>query len=75
MGLMERGCSIGTSIRISLFLQKSIAQRKDQQRFIYCEQPKESVLWCQKIKYIELETGGKHDIPMATLHLYSRSKS
>jgi len=23
-----------------LFLQKFIAQKKDQQRFIYCEQPK-----------------------------------
>jgi len=37
---MERGCSIGPSIRISLFLQKFIAQKKDQQRFLYCEQPK-----------------------------------
>jgi len=31
---------IGPSIRNSLFLQKFIAQKKDQQRFIYCEQPK-----------------------------------
>jgi len=40
MGLMERGCSIGLSTRISLFLQKFIAQKKDQLRFIYCKQPK-----------------------------------
>jgi len=37
---MERGCSIGPSVRIFLFLQKLIAQKKDQQRFFYCEQPK-----------------------------------
>ena len=37
---MERGCSIGPSIRISLFSQMFIAQKKDQQRFIYCKQPK-----------------------------------
>jgi len=36
---MERGCSIGPSVRISLFLQKFIAQKKDQHRYIYCEQP------------------------------------
>ena len=40
MGPMERGCSTGPSIHISLFLQKFIAQKKDQQRFIYCKQPK-----------------------------------
>ena len=32
--------SIGPSIRNSLFLQTFIAQKKDQQRFIYCEVPK-----------------------------------
>jgi len=40
MGPMEGGCSIGPSIRISLFLQKFVAQKKDQLRFIYCKQPK-----------------------------------
>jgi len=40
MGPIERGWSIGPSIRNSLFLQKFIAQKKDQKRFIYCEQPK-----------------------------------
>jgi len=40
MGPMERGCSIDPSIRNSLILQKFIAQKKVQQRFIYCEQPK-----------------------------------
>jgi len=44
MGSMERGCSTGPSVRISLFLQKFIAQKKDQQRFINCEQPKQSAL-------------------------------
>jgi len=37
---MEHGCSIGLAIRKSLILQKFIAQKKVQQRFIYCEQPK-----------------------------------
>ena len=32
---MEHGCSIGPSI-----LQKFIAQKKVQQKFTYCEQPK-----------------------------------
>ena len=59
MGPMERGSSIGPSIHKSLFLQKFIAQKKDQQKFIFCEQPKWSILWRQKIKCIELETGGK----------------
>jgi len=40
MGPMESGCSIGPTIRISLFLQKFIAQKKDQQRFVHCEQSK-----------------------------------
>jgi len=71
MGPMERGWSIGPSIRISLFLQKFIAQKKVQQRFIYCEQPKQSVLWCQKIKYIEHETGGKQQIFHWSLYIFT----
>jgi len=60
MGPMERRCFIGPSIRNSLILQKFIAQKKVQQRFTYCEQPKENVLCCQKIQYIERETSSKH---------------
>jgi len=37
---MEHGCSTGRLIRITLFLQTFIAQKKDQQRFIYCEKRK-----------------------------------
>jgi len=71
MGSMERGCSTGPSVRISLFLQKFIAQKKDQQRFINCEQPKQSALWCQKIKYIELATGDKQYIFHWSLYVFT----
>ena len=37
---IESKCSIGPSICNSLILQKFFAQNKDQQRFIYWEQPK-----------------------------------
>jgi len=40
MGPMEHRYSIGPSIRNSLILQKFIAQKKVQQKFINCEQPK-----------------------------------
>ena len=40
MRSMEHGCSTGRLIRITLFLQTFIAQKKDQQRFIYCEKRK-----------------------------------
>jgi len=71
MGPMERRCSIGPSIRVSLFLQKFIAQKKHQQRFIYCEQPKLGVWWFPKMKYIELETGGKQWIFHWSLNIFT----
>ena len=40
MGPMEHRCSTGPPIRNSLILQKFIAQKKVQQKFIYREQPK-----------------------------------
>jgi len=45
---------------LNSILQNFIAQKKVQQRFIYCEQPKLSVLWCQKKQHIERETSSKH---------------
>ena len=66
--------SIYLSILIwnSLFIAKVNCMKKDQQQFIYCEQPKKSFY---VRKHWTCDKWQTSNIPLATLHCYSWSKT